>query len=96
MAITSPPGRAEPAASDARQAKTDLLNQLAEGVLALTSSTAWANWLMTSRQFHRYSFQNQILILKQRPEATWVAGAGYAWAATSARASERSGSWRPA
>jgi len=74
VAITSPPGRAEPAAIAARQAKTDLLNQLAQGVLALTSSTAWANWLMTSRQFHRYSFQNQVLILKQRPEATWVAG----------------------
>lgn len=74
MALTSSPGRLAPAASDARQAKSKLLQQLTQGVLELTSSTAWANWLRTSRQFHRYSFQNQILILQQRPEATWVAG----------------------
>jgi hypothetical protein len=27
-----------------------------------------------SRRFHSYSFQNQILILNQHPDATWVAG----------------------
>jgi antirestriction protein ArdC len=42
--------------------------------LDLTSSAAWSNWLRTSRRFHRYSFQNQVLILQQRPDATWVAG----------------------
>jgi hypothetical protein len=43
-------------------------------VLELTSSAAWARWLQVSRRFHRYSFPNQILILSQRPDATWVAG----------------------
>lgn len=74
MASTSPPASAEPASGDPRQAKTELLSQLTQGVLDLTSSTAWATWLQSSRRFHRYSFQNQVLILRQRPDATWVAG----------------------
>ncbi len=74
MAVTFPPGPDAPASADAGQTKTELLNQLTQGVLELTSSTAWATWLTTSRQFHRYSFQNQVLILRQRPDATWVAG----------------------
>lgn len=40
----------------------------------MTSSAAWTRWLKVGQKFHRYSFQNQILILQQRPDATWVAG----------------------
>lgn len=74
MVVTSLTGQSKPRTSTARQTKSELLNQLAQGVLALTSSTAWANWLSISRKFHRYSFQNQVLILTQRPDASWVAG----------------------
>lgn len=56
------------------QAKTDLLEQLTQAVLGLTTSSAWERWLRTSRRFHRYSFPNQVLILQQRPDASWVAG----------------------
>jgi hypothetical protein len=71
VTIASAPSTGTPGS---RVAKAELLDQLADGVLALTSSPAWARWLSVSRRFHRYSFQNQILILSQRPEATWVAG----------------------
>ncbi|MGA8207578.1 MAG: ArdC family protein [Candidatus Dormiibacterota bacterium] len=54
--------------------RSELLNQLTQGVLELTSSRSWTRWLRLSRRLHKYSFQNQILILKQRPDATWVAG----------------------
>ncbi len=74
MAITSSPALAEPASNSGRLAKADLIRQLTEGVLDLTSSATWTSWLRTSRQFHRYSFQNQVLILRQRPDASWVAG----------------------
>lgn len=43
-------------------------------MLRLTSSGEWTNWLAVCRRFHRYSFHNQVLILSQRPEASWVAG----------------------
>jgi len=74
VALTSLSTEVEPAPSDAWQTKANLLGQLTQGVLELTSSRAWSAWLRTSRQFHRYSFQNQVLILRQRPDATWVAG----------------------
>ncbi|MGH7643796.1 MAG: ArdC-like ssDNA-binding domain-containing protein [Candidatus Dormibacteria bacterium] len=74
MAITSPPGTVGAALRDPRQTKSELLTQLTQGVLELTSSAAWARWLRTSHRFHRYSFQNQVLILQQRPDASWVAG----------------------
>ncbi|HVC40172.1 MAG TPA: ArdC-like ssDNA-binding domain-containing protein [Candidatus Dormibacteraeota bacterium] len=74
MAISAEPNSAPPGAGPSRQGKTELLAQLTRGVLALTTSAAWRNWLATSRRFHRYSFQNQVLILSQRPDATWVAG----------------------
>jgi antirestriction protein ArdC len=43
-------------------------------VLTLTSSDGWERWLKFCRQFRQYSFHNQVMILSQRPEATWVAG----------------------
>jgi antirestriction protein ArdC len=42
--------------------------------LALTSSDAWERWLNFCGRFRQYSFHNQVLILSQRPDATWVAG----------------------
>jgi antirestriction protein ArdC len=47
---------------------------LAEGVKALTSSEKWQAWLDFSAGFHTYSFNNQMLIAIQCPEATMVTG----------------------
>lgn len=54
--------------------RPQLLDQLCRGVLALAESQAWQRWLRSSRRFHHYSFPNQVLILSQRPDATWVTG----------------------
>lgn len=54
--------------------RSELLERLAEGIRELTQGPRWAAWLAFSARFHRYSFHNQILILAQRPDATWVAG----------------------
>jgi antirestriction protein ArdC len=59
---------------DSTDRKTELLNQLAEGVARLTASEAWQAWLRVQRRFHRYSWGNALLINLQRPNATQVAG----------------------
>ncbi len=74
MAQVAPSASAPGARPRAAPAKSELLHQLADGILELTSSPAWTRWLRISRRFHRYSFQNQILIQRQCPEASWVAG----------------------
>lgn len=43
-------------------------------MLALKSSEGWRRWLKTRSKFRRYSFNNQILIAVQKPEASQVAG----------------------
>jgi len=48
--------------------------QLAEKVGSLASMDAWGSWLRFASGFHRYSFNNTLLIWAQRPEATMVAG----------------------
>lgn len=49
---------------------------LEKAVDALTSEQGWLNYLMMASRFHKYSFNNRILIALQFPEATHVAGAG--------------------
>jgi len=51
-----------------------LHNDLEAGVASLIDSDAWQNWLTVASKFHRYSFNNQMLILIQCPNATHVAG----------------------
>jgi antirestriction protein ArdC len=48
--------------------------RMGEAVAALRSSEGWQRWLKVRRHFHSYSFQNQLLIALQRPDATRVAG----------------------
>jgi antirestriction protein ArdC len=50
----------------------ELHETLTERVAGLTSSEAWTEWLRVAAKFHRYSFNNQMLILAQRPDATLV------------------------
>jgi len=54
--------------------KTNILDRLTEGIVQLTSSERWQDWLNMQSKFHRYSFNNTLLIMEQRPEATQVAG----------------------
>ena len=56
----------------------DLLAQLEEGILRLTSSEAWRDYLLFQSRFHRYSFGNVLLIAAQNGQATRVAGF-HAW-----------------
>src|SRR5580704_8498033 len=54
--------------------KANILDRLTEGIAQLTSSERWQDWLNMQSRFHRYSFNNTLLIMQQRPEATQVAG----------------------
>jgi antirestriction protein ArdC len=51
-----------------------LLDTLAEGIQALTDSDRWRAHLELQGRFHRYSFNNTLLIGAQDPDATRVAG----------------------
>lgn len=57
-----------------REEMEALHTQLAEGVEELRTSQRWADYLEFCKSFHRYSFNNLVLILMQNPEASQVAG----------------------
>ena len=64
----------------ARQVKlAGLMDGLAEQVTTMTEQPEWTAMLAVAARFHRYSPNNIMLILMQRPDATRVAGFG-AWA----------------
>lgn len=48
--------------------------RLTEAVETIVSGDDWKRMLKVSAKFHRYSFNNQLLIFLQRPDATLVAG----------------------
>ncbi len=52
----------------------ELIAQLTEGISNLTSSDEWRSYLDLQSRFHRYSFNNVLLIAAQCHEATRVAG----------------------
>jgi antirestriction protein ArdC len=58
--------------------KPDRLKQaherLTQAVESITTGDDWARMLKVASKFHKYSFNNQLLIFLQRPEATLVAG----------------------
>lgn len=63
------------AAEAARKATLESMHsQLAERIGSLDSLQAWGAWLRFANSFHRYSFNNTVLIWAQKPEATMVAG----------------------
>ncbi len=51
-----------------------LLDTLTEGIEALTTSDAWRAHLDAQGRFRRYSFSNALLLSRQDPDATRVAG----------------------
>ena len=72
---TSDRGHAERA--EARRATVEQLHaQLADRISKLESQQVWQEWLKLMQSLHRYSFNNTLLILAQRPDATMVAGFG--------------------
>ena len=52
----------------------EIHGRLVAGIECLASSDEWRAMLEVSARFHRYSFNNQLLIYLQCPEATRVAG----------------------
>ena len=60
-----------------RRAEAEALQEtITEQVEALRDSETWTRFLDFSRAFHRYSINNLLLILAQKPGATHVAGYG--------------------
>lgn len=57
--------------SDALQKQLETLGVLVE---QLSTSDNWMKWLRVAKQFHRYSFGNQVLIAMQFPDAKEIAG----------------------
>lgn len=49
-------------------------DRLTEAVQSIVTGEDWQRMLRTAAKFHRYSFQNQLLIFLQHSEATVVAG----------------------
>lgn len=50
------------------------LERLAEGVNELTTSATWHEFLRVQATFHQYSYRNALLISRQLPNASHVAG----------------------
>ena len=63
-----------PNAEIAQQKRQEALDKLSQGITQLLNSGDWHKYLQTQAKFHRYSFNNCMLILMQRPDAAQVAG----------------------
>src|SRR5688572_782234 len=49
-------------------------DKLQEAVAEIVSGDEWKRMLQVAAKFHNYSFNNQLMIFLQRPDATVVAG----------------------
>ena len=58
----------------AKNSHPELIEKLTEGISNLTSSEHWHRHLDFQSRFHRYSFNNVLLIATQCHEASQVAG----------------------
>ncbi|SCG15594.1 hypothetical protein GA0070610_1829 [Micromonospora echinofusca] len=61
-------------AAERRAKLADLHERVVAEVGKITDSDQWRRWLQFAAKFHGYSFNNVLLIMAQRPDATWVAG----------------------
>jgi hypothetical protein len=61
------------AAQRAEARREDLLAKLSDGIDALADSDEWQRYLDCQAKFHRYSFNNCLLVLAQMPNASQVA-----------------------
>lgn len=64
----------KPDAEIAQQKRQDALDKLTQGIKQLLDSGDWQRYLQTQAKFHKYSFNNCLLIGSQRPDASQVAG----------------------
>ena len=60
--------------TDPTTRRTELLATLAQEVETLRTSEGWRSWLAFASRFRSYSLNNQLLIRRQCPEATRIAG----------------------
>ncbi len=58
----------------AAKKREEQIAKLEAATKELMSSEGWKRWLNTRAKFRQYSFNNQIMIAMQRPDATQVAG----------------------
>ena len=63
-----------PHRTDKQKQIADLLERAESGVKEVFESDNYRNYLITMSKFHHYSYNNSILIMLQRPDATYVAG----------------------
>ena len=49
-------------------------DKLQDAVAEIVSGDDWQRMLKVAAKFHNYSFNNQLMIFLQRPDATHVAG----------------------
>ncbi|MGW4501668.1 ArdC family protein [Micromonospora sp. NPDC004336] len=61
-------------AAERRAKLAELHERVVAEVGKITDSDQWRRWLQFAAKFHGYSFNNVLLIMAQRPDATWVAG----------------------
>ena len=52
----------------------EMIDMIEQGVKDVLTSERWAEFLRFAARFHDYSLGNMILILMQRPDASYVAG----------------------
>ncbi|WP_457180797.1 ImmA/IrrE family metallo-endopeptidase [Mycobacteroides abscessus] len=52
----------------------DIRREIDTAIANLNTGPAWQKWLELTSRFHKYSLNNQLLIMMQRPDATLVAG----------------------
>ena len=71
---TLTPAQQEAADQARRETVEQLHQQLAEGIASLDNREEWQHYLRFARGFHHYSFGNQILLLRARPDATAICG----------------------
>ena len=57
-----------------KQRVQELTDKLEQGLQDLFNSDSYRNYLSTMSKFHNYSFNNTLLIARQKPDATLVAG----------------------
>jgi hypothetical protein len=57
-----------------RETVEQLHEQLADGIANLDDKDAWQRWLGMASKLHRYSFNNVMLTMLQKPDATMIAG----------------------
>lgn len=73
--IANPTPAAEsPAAKSNQQRLKEITDSIEEGIWNVFTSGKYQQYLQTMSQFHRYSFNNTMLIFLQKPDATRVAG----------------------